>query len=106
MPPVHSHVCTRHEAACVADEKHGRATEFSRFAQSPEHLVFRPFCTSLRVLYEELLHHVSDDVAGRDRVDPDVVLAPFGGKVACELQYPGLGRVVGSTKQSLVWCSH
>ncbi|KAI6890292.1 hypothetical protein KC325_g258 [Hortaea werneckii] len=39
--------------------------------------------------------------AGRDGVDADVVVAPFGGEVAAELQHGGFGGVVGGADETL-----
>lgn len=89
VPPVNPEVSAGHEAAGVADQKHGRASVLVRKAQLAEHVLRRPISPAFRELLEELLDHGGDNVARRDGVDADAMLAPLGGEVAGELDDTG-----------------
>ena len=52
-------------------------------------------------MFEERFHHGGDDVAGRDGVDADAVVAPFRGEVAGELEDTGFAGVVGGADEAL-----
>lgn len=101
MATVHAQIAAGHESAGVADEEHGRAAVFVGGGQTAQHVLLGPFVATLGELDEELLDHRSDDVAGRDGVDPDVVRAPLHGEVAGELEHGGLAGIVGRADETL-----
>lgn len=96
---------SHHEATCVADQEDCRSPVLPRRAQPSEHVLRWPVFLPLRELLEQLLHHGGDDVAGGDGVDADVVLSPFAGQVAAELDDAGFGCVVRWADESLVVAS-
>jgi hypothetical protein len=63
--------------------------------------VLGPLVAALGELDEELLNHGSDDVAGGDGVDTDVVLTPLSGEVAGELDDGSFASVVGRADEAL-----
>jgi len=76
----HSHQAsqkTHHEAAGITDQKHGGATVLFRSRKTLQHVLRRPLRFPLWELLEQLLHHGRHDVSWRERVDPNLVLAPF-----------------------------
>lgn len=83
MPTVDAKIAASHEAGGLADQEHCGAAVLLWDAQLPKHVLRRPVATSFRVLLEESFDHGGDDVAGRDSVDTNTVLAPFGSEVAC-----------------------
>lgn len=101
MATVNAQVAARHETAGIAEQEDGRAAVFFRAGQAAQHVLLGPLVAALGEVDEELLHHGRDDVAGRDGVDADVVLAPFGGEVAGELDDGCFAGVVGGTDQAL-----
>lgn len=102
MATVHPQIASRHKAAGIADQKHSRATVFLGPRQATQHVLLGPFLAALGELHEQVLDHLRDDVAGADGVDADVVLAPFGGEVAAELDDGGFGGVVGWADEALL----
>ena len=101
MSAVHPQVTPRHKAAGIAEEEDSSAAVFARLGKAAEHVVLGPLVTTLRELVEEHLDHSGHNVAGGDGVDADVVLAPFGGEVATELEDCCFAGIVCGTKQSL-----
>lgn len=63
--------------------------------------MFWPLFATLGILLEELLHHGRDDIAGRDGVDADVVLAPFRSQVATQLDNTSFRSVVCWANETL-----
>jgi hypothetical protein len=102
MPAIHAQVTSGHEAARITEQEDRSAAVLLRARQAAEHVLLGPLVTALRELDEQLLDHGGDDVAGRDGVDADVVLAPLGGEVAAQLDDGGLAGVVGGTNETLL----
>ena len=73
-----------------------------RQTQLAQHIMRGPVAFAVRVLFEQRLHHGGHDVAGRDCVDADAVLAPFCCETAGELEDAGFGGVVGWTCEALL----
>lgn len=92
---------TRHETASITDQEGRGASVLLGLAQPAQHVLRRPVRPPLGVLHEERFHHLSHDVARRDRVHPDAVLAPFASQVAAQLQHCGFGGVVGGADETL-----
>lgn len=101
MSTVNAQVTTSHEAASIAEQEDSRPAVLLRTGQTAQHVLLGPLVAALRELDEELLDHCGDDVAGGDGVDADVVLAPFGGEVAAELDDGGFAGVVCGTDEAL-----
>lgn len=101
MATVHPQIASRHKATSIADQEHRRATVFFRARQTTQHVLLGPFLAALGKLHEQVLDHLGDDVAGADGVDTDVVLAPFGGEVAAELDDGCFGSIVGWADETL-----
>lgn len=101
MSTVHAQVAAGHEAACIAKQENGSAAVLLRTGQAAEHVLLGPLVAALGEVDEQLLDHGSDDVAGGDGVDSDVVLAPFHGEVAAQLDNGGLAGVVGRADKTL-----
>lgn len=101
MATVHPQIASRHEATGVADQKDSSATIFFGARQTTQHVLLGPFFAAFGKLHEQVLDHLGDDVSGADGVDADVVLAPFGGEVATELDDGCLGGVVGWADEAL-----
>lgn len=102
MTAINPHVRASHEARSVTAQKHGGALIVLSIAQPANHVLCRPISASLWELNEELLDHAGDDIARRDGVDADAVHAPFGRKVATQLQHAGLRGVIGCAEQVLL----
>lgn len=101
MAAVHAQIAASHEAARVADQENRGTTVLSRTGQTTQHVLFGPLGAALRELEKQILDHLGDNVPRRDGVDADVVLAPFGGQVAAQLDDAGLGSVVRSADEAL-----
>lgn len=91
---VNADIRTSHEAAGIAHEEDGRATELGRVADAAKHVLAGPLGLALGVYVKQVLQHFGLDVAGRQGVDADAVLAPFSSQAAGELQNGRLGGVV------------
>lgn len=98
---VHAQVASRHETTSVTEEEDSGTPVLLRGGQASEHVVLGPLLAALRVLDKELLNHGSDNIAGRDSVDPDIVLAPLGGEVAGKLDNGSFAGVVSRTDEAL-----
>ena len=98
---VHAQVASRHETTSVTEEEDSGTPVLLRGGQASEHVVLGPLLAALRVLDKELLNHGSDNIAGRDSVDPDIVLAPLGGEVAGELDNGSFAGVVSRADEAL-----
>ena len=96
MTTVNAQVGTSHEAAGITDQKDTGATELVRQRQATEHVFLGPLLLAVGEVVEEVLQHLGHDVAGREGVDADAVGAPFGGKVASELDDGSFGSIVGT----------
>ena len=105
MSTIDPQIRPGHETGRVAEQEDGGASVLPRLAQLAQHVLRRPLGPPLGVLLEKLLDHGGDDIARRYRVDPDAVLAPFGGQTPRELDDSGFGSVVGGTDQALVYLS-
>jgi hypothetical protein len=103
MTAIYPQVRPCHERAGIADQEHGCATVLLGSGQSAQHVLCRPCLLALRVLDEQLLDHLRYDISGRDGVDTNVVLTPFGRKVSSELDDTCLGRVVCGADQALAY---
>lgn len=68
-----------------------------RVADAAEHVLASPLGLALGMNIEKVLQHLGLDVSGRERVDADAVLAPFGGEAASELDDGRLGGIVNTT---------
>lgn len=101
MATVNAQVAASHEAASIAEQEDGGTAVLLRAGQTAQHVLLGPLVAALGEVNEELLHHGGDDVAGGDGVDADVVLAPFGGEVAAELDDGCFARVVGGADEAL-----
>lgn len=77
MSTVDAQVGARHEATGVAEQEHRRPAVVLGLAQFVQHVLLGPLDLPVGEPLEQLLHHLRDDVAGRDRVDADVFDAPF-----------------------------
>ncbi|EPE03446.1 ribosome assembly protein [Ophiostoma piceae UAMH 11346] len=82
--------------------KDGSAAVFFGFAEAAEHVAVGPVGTPLWVLIKQRLGHGRDNVARRDGVDADAVLAPLRRQVAAELQHRRLGRIVCRADEAAV----
>lgn len=102
MTAINPHIRASHEARRIAAQEHGGALIVLGIAQPAKHVLCWPIGASLWELDEELLDHAGDDIARRDGVDADAVHAPFGRKVATQLQHAGLRGVVGCAEQALL----
>lgn len=98
---INAQVATSHKAASITEQEDSSTTVLLGTRQTAQHVLLGPLVASLGEVDEELLHHGGDDVARGDGVDTDVVLAPFGGEVAAELNDGCLAGVVGGADQSL-----
>lgn len=101
MTTVHAQVASGHEAASVAQKKDGGAPVLLRRGQASEHVLLGPLIAAIRELLEQLLYHGSDNIAGRDGVDTDVVLPPLRGKVTRKLNDSSFASVVGRAYETL-----
>lgn len=102
MTTIHPQIASGHEAASITDQEDSGATVLLGTRQTAQHVLLRPLLAALRVLDKEFLDHLGDNIAGADGVDADVVLTPLGGQVAAQLEYGGLGSVVGGADEALV----
>ena len=101
MPTINPQITARHERAGITDEEDRGAAVLLRHGELAEHVLRGPVAAAVGELLEERLHHGRDDVAGRDGVDADAVVAPFGGEVAGELEHAGFAGVVGGADEAL-----
>ena len=101
MAAVYAQVGPGHEAARITDQEDGSTPVFLRLAQSSQHILLRPLGLPLRELVEELGDHSRDNIAWRNGVHADAVLAPFGGEISPELEDGGFGGVVGGADEAL-----
>lgn len=101
MSTVNAQVTTSHEAARITEQEDRRTAVLLRTGQAAQHVLLGPLVAALGEVDEELLDHGGDDVARGDGVDADVVLAPFGGEVAAELDDGCFGGVIGGADQTL-----
>ena len=99
---INLQITSSHEAARIADAEDGRTSVFLGHTQLAQHVLRRPVAPALGVLLEQSLHHGSRDVAGRNCVYANAIAAPFGSKVAAQLEDGGFGGVVGWTDEALV----
>lgn len=104
MTAIYPQIRPCHERAGIADQEHGCTTILLGGGQPSQHVLRRPGLLALRVLDEQLLHHLRYNISGRDGVDTNVVLTPFGRQVSSELDDTCLGRVVCGTDQPLAYC--
>lgn len=95
MSPVDSQVCASAEAASIAKQEDCSAPVLLWIAQSAQHVVLGPVLLSVRELLEERGRHGGDNIARRDGVDPDAVLAPFAGQISGKLDDASLGGIIG-----------
>lgn len=102
MTAINPHVRASHEARRIAAQEHSGALIVLSITQPAKHVLCRPIGSSLWELDEELLDHAGDDIARRDGVNADAVHAPFGRKVATQLQHAGFRGVVGCAEQVLL----
>lgn len=98
---VHAQIAASHKAACIANQENRGTTVLSRERQTAQHVLFGPLGAALGELDKQVLDHLGDNISGGNGVDADVVLAPFGGQVAAQLDDAGLGSVVGSADEAL-----
>jgi hypothetical protein len=101
MPAVHAQIAAGHKAAGVADQENRSTTVLGRARQATQHVLLGPLGATLGKLDKQVLDHLGDNIARRNGVDADVVLAPFGGQVAAQLEDAGFGSVVGSADEAL-----
>jgi len=101
MAAVHTKVGPRHKTWSITDQECSSTSILLRLAKTTHHILSRPISSALRELHKQSFNHSSDDVARRDGIDTNAVLAPFGGEVACQLQDGGFGGVVGGANESL-----
>lgn len=101
MPTIHSQIAASHEAAGIADEEDRSTTVLLWCAESAEHVLLRPLGFAVGELAEEFLHHGSDDIAGRDGIHPNSVVAPLRSQVTSQLEDTGLAGVVCRTDETL-----
>lgn len=101
MATIHPQIASSHKAAGVTDQKHSRATVLLRARQTAQHVLLGPFLAALGVLHKQVLDHLGDDIPGADGVDANVVLAPFGGEVAAELDDGCFGGIIGWADEAL-----
>lgn len=101
MTTVNAQITSSHEATGITEEEHSSAAVLLRARQTAQHVLLGPLVAALGKFDEELFHHGGDDVARGDGVDADVVLAPFGGEVATELDDGCFAGVVGGTDEAL-----
>lgn len=102
MTAINPHVRASHEARSIAAQEHGGALIVLNIAQPANHVLCRPIGATLWELDEELLDHTGDNIARRDGIDADAVHAPFGRKVATQLQHSRFRGVVGCAEQVLL----
>lgn len=105
MTTVHPQITSSHKATGITDQKHSSTAVLFGARQTAQHVLLRPLFATLGELHKEVLDHLGDDVAGADGVDTDVVLAPFGGEVAAELDDGCFGGVVGWADEALLCLS-
>lgn len=82
MSTIHSQIAASHEATRITNQESRRTPIFLRPAQPPQHILRRPIRPPFREFFKQAFYHRRDDIAGRDRVNADPVLAPFRGEVA------------------------
>lgn len=99
MPTINPQIRARHEAAGITEQENRRPAVLLRVAQSLEHVRIGPRSPALGKRFKQAGRHGRHDVTWGKRVDPDAVLAPFGGEVAAELEDGGFGGVVGTAKE-------
>lgn len=101
MATINLHIARRHEAGSITDQEHRCSSILMRQTQLPKHVMRWPVSLPIRVLFEQRLHHCRHNIAWRDGVDSNAVLAPFCCETASELQDTGFGGVVGGTCETL-----
>ena len=102
MSSINLQIRTRHKSTRITDQEHRGPPVILWLAQFPQHVLRRPCLPPFGIQLEQLLNHVGHDIAWRDGVDAYAVgFAPFGGQVACELDYGGFACVVCGTYQTL-----
>lgn len=99
MSTVNAKVAARHEAAGVAEEEDSGTAVLLGNAKSLKHVLLGPLLFSLGIVVKQVQQHLSQDVAGRESVDTDAVLAPFGSQASGELDYTSLGGIVCSVRR-------
>lgn len=82
MPPINPQITPRHKRTRLTQQKHRRPAILLRPRQSPQHILPRPLVRPLGVFLKQVCDHGGEDVPGGQRVDADVVRAPFHGEVA------------------------
>jgi hypothetical protein len=99
---INPQISPSHEAAGIAEQKHGRPAVLLWVTEALEHVCVGPCSAPLRNSLKQPRRHGRHDVARRDGVDADAVLAPFGRKVARQLDNGGFGGVISSRSWKLV----
>lgn len=102
MSAINLQIASSHEAARIADAEDSRTSVLLGHTQLAQHVLRRPVAPALGVLLEQGFHHGSRDVAGRNGVYADTIAAPFGSKVAPQLEDGGFGGVVSWADEALV----
>lgn len=98
---INPQIRARHKAARLTNEEHSGAAVLLGLAELAQHILRGPVPFALGVLLEQRLDHGRHDVARRDGVHADAVLAPLGGEVAAELEHASFGGVVGGADEAL-----
>ena len=101
MATIHAQVASSHEAASITEQEDSSATVLFRSGETAKHVLFGPLVATFGELDEQLLNHSSNNVTRGDGVDADVICAPFGGEVACELEDSSLASVICGANKTL-----
>lgn len=101
MATIHAQVASSHEATSIAEQEDSSATVLFWSRETAKHVLFGPLVATFRELDEQLLNHSGNNVTRGDGVDADVVGAPFGSEVACELDDSSLASIICGANKTL-----
>lgn len=99
---LHPQITSRHKTTRFTQKKNCCPPKLFRPTHSPQHILLRPFDSSLWKSLEQFFYHVCQYVSWADSVDADPVWTPFRRKIACQLDDTSFGCVVGWTDQATV----
>lgn len=98
---IHDQIAASHVATCVAQQKHRCTAVLLRLGQSAQHILLWPVLLPAGVFVEQDRDHRGHNVPWGNGVDPDAVFAPFGCKVAGELDDCCFGGIVCAAVEAL-----
>ncbi len=101
MPSIYLQIRTSHEATGLAHHEHRCTAILMRLTELSKHVLAWPLFPSLRELLEQSFYHGCLNIAWRDGIDSDAILAPLCCEIASELKHTRFGGVVRWADEAL-----